>query len=390
MNKIKVAFFSDVLERGYDGALRTMYHIIDRMPKESFEFLFICAVPPKEDIGHDVVVVPNLTIPFNKDYKVALPQLATFKLNQALKNFNPDLIHISTPSPLGHFGLNYGKQNKLPVTSIYHTHFISYIEYYLRKIPALIPAVHKIIARNIASFYNQCTKVFVPTTEMIKDLKKCNVRTDNMIIWPRGLDKQLFSPLKRDAKYMSDLVKNESPNVLFASRLVWEKNLETLIEVYNEFENRAVPVNIIIAGDGAAKSKMQALMPNAIFTGKVNQNELATLYASSDVFIFPSVSETYGNVVVEAMSSGLPCVLADGGGSKSFIDHGRNGFLCSPNNAGVYVDRAMEILQDKDLKNQFVSNGLDYVKDMDWDILVASFYSQLSDLVHTKRSSIAA
>ena len=121
-----------------------------------------------------------------------------------------------------------------------------------------------------------------------------------------------------------------------------------------------------------------------LFLGNLIQEKLGQIYASCDAFIFPSVSETYGNVVLEAMSSGLACIIANGGGSKSFIDHGVNGFLCEPFDADEYLQHIENLMIDHSMRSDVINNGLDYVQGFDWDTLVESFYDQLNALSKTR------
>src|SRR5690606_12276175 len=243
----------------------------------------------------------------------------------------------ATPSLLGFFALNYAKRKNIPVISIYHTHFISYISYYFRKLSMLIKPTEHWTRQTMIRFYNHCQKIYVPTANMIDELKAIGIHAERLTLWQRGVDTKLFNPEKRNKEYLQSITHNNKPTILFASRLVWEKNIQTLIHIYQHLAEENKDYNFIIAGDGPAKIVAESQMPNAIFLGKLAHGELAKLYASSDVFVFPSTSETYGNVVIEAMATGLPCVIANGGGSANLIQHYQTGFKCEPNNAQEYV-----------------------------------------------------
>lgn len=387
MRKIKIAFFADVLIRDFDGCLRTVFNIIDRIPKDRFDIEFFCGDnAPDDNIPFKVHRIPNVRIPMNKHYKMALPFLAKKKLDILLDNYKPDIIHITSPSPLGNYAKNYGKKNNLGVSTIYHTHFISYVDYYLRTIPALIPIARKTVVKASKNLYNQCDRIFIPTHEMIDDLSRYRIKTSNMILWPRGIDKNIFSPLKSDKNYLQNYTGNNKSNLLFASRLVWEKNLKTLIKIYKQIQKRKLPYNLIIAGDGVASEELKTKMPNAFFTGTLSQNELSKFYASADMFVFTSISETYGNVVIEAMASGLPCIIANGGGSKSFINHGENGFVCEPNNAKDYIKYIEMVQGDIELRQKFRINGFKFVRHLNWDSLVEKYFNELELLYQEKKS----
>jgi glycosyltransferase involved in cell wall biosynthesis len=378
--KVRVVFFAEILTEGLDGAIRTMYQLIDRIDRERFEYLFIYGDGPANVRGFESIKVPTLNLPVNAGYSMALPVFAQSRLKDALLQFAPDVVHIATPSLLGTFGLNYAVQHKLPVISIYHTHFISYIDYYFKRAPFLISSMKQLLAANHKAFYNQCHKVYVPSESIEAELSAIGIAPQRMQLWKRGIDTKLFSPYKKNKNTLQNLTGNGNPGVLFASRLVWEKNLETLFDVYDELQAHGEPLNFIVAGDGPALKACKARMPNAIFTGKVTHNQLAVLYASADVFLFPSVSETYGNVVLEAMASGLPCVIADGGGSKDFIDQGVNGFKCQPYNAKEYARKIRLLLASDAMRAQFIEEGLRYSNDFSWDELAATYFDDITAL----------
>lgn len=374
---IKVAFFAEILIPDFDGASRTMFQLIQRIPAEQFEFLFICGVGPDELYGFECLRLPTVTLPKNTTYKMAVPQLAKRRLKARLDAFAPDVVHIATPSLLGQYALRYAGSHHLPVLSIYHTHFISYIDYYFKSLPFLIPYVTSKVAASQKNFYNRCDLVYVPAEGIMAELKDIGIEDKRTKIWKRGMDTNLFSPRKRNPALMRRLTGNELPTVLFASRLVWEKNLETLIRVYERCRSLQVPCNFVVAGDGVARKACESRMPGAVFLGTVDHETLSELYASADIFLFPSISESYGNVVLEAMASGLPCVLADGGGSRDFVEQGVNGFKCSPNDEVEYVEKIELLLKDKTLLHQLSEAGRRYSLAFNWDHLAEVYFNDL-------------
>ena len=386
MSRIKVAFFADTLKRNIDGAVRTMYQIIDHIPRQDFEFVFFTGEGNSEELGFSCVNVPTVTLPFNNTYKMALGSLARKKIENQLQDFQPDIIHIATPSPLGSFALKFAERHNIKVSTIYHTHFLSYVDYYFRHLPVFIDASRKLLIGHMQNFYNRCDVIFVPSRNMIESLSSIGILNSKMRLWQRGLDAQMFSPLKNN----TELFDKARFNVLFASRLVWEKNLKTLIDVYNQSHQMGLPYNFIIAGDGYARTALEKEMPKAQFLGELKQSELSRVYASADAFIFPSVSETYGNVVVEAMASGLPCVIAKGGGTNDFIQDMHNGIICSPFDINAYIQALEKIRNNEELKNTFVCNALSYAHSMSWEQLVCRFFEELKTLRPTSSFKMSA
>jgi glycosyltransferase involved in cell wall biosynthesis len=378
--KTKVAFFADILVKNFDGASRTIFQIIERIPTDEFEFMFFCGLPPEDDIGHEVMKIPTISIPFNSTYKLAIPMLSWFSMRKKLKAFKPDVIHIASPSPLGDFAFQFKRRRNIPVITIYHTHFLSYLDYYLRTIPFLISPAKSTVAFGQRLFYDQSDLMYIPTQQMVDELIGFGFDTGKMKIWQRGINHSLFNPVKRDLSVIKAVTGNDKPNIIFASRLVWEKNLGTLIKIYRESKKNGDKYNFIVAGDGVAKEVLEEKMPDAYMLGKIDHEKLAILYASADVFLFPSVSETYGNVVVEAMASGCPCVIAKGGGSQSLVRHGETGFLCEPNNPDSYLERIEELMASSGLRNKFITNGLAYTKKLDWDVLANTYFNDIKKL----------
>lgn len=378
--KIKVAFFAEILIKDFDGASRTMFQLIDRIPNDDFEYLFFCGTEPKEDFPYKIVKTPTISTVFNASYSASFPYTMKNELIKQLDDFDPDVIHIATPSFLGFFGIKYAKERNIPVLSIYHTHFISYMQYYF-KIPALIRFFERQVATKYRQFYNRADMVYVPTQQMIHELEGHQVEPSRLKLWQRGMNHQLFNPSKKDKTFLREITGNDKPTIIYASRIVWEKNVKTLIETYQEAKKMEKDWNWIIAGDGLAEDAAKSKMPDAIFLGHVGHDKLSKLYASCDVFVFPSISETYGNVVVEAMASGCIPVIARGGGSQSLVQDGVTGYLCEPNDPTDYINNIETVLEDHHARKKMQEEGYKYTAKLDWDILADTYFNDLKSLV---------
>lgn len=384
MSVIRVAFFADILIREFDGASHTIFELTDRIDRDNFKFRFFCGTLPNHTMNHEIVKIPSLPIPFNKTYRIALPAAARKKLLSSLDEFQPDILHITSPSLLGFFAIRYAKARNIPVISIYHTHFISYLDYYITKSKILKSVISKMTLKLMQKFYNKCDIIYVPTNVISIELEKYGIRKQLLKIWPRAINKNVFHPGKSLSKEMRHVLDNDRPNILFVSRLVWEKNLKTLIRIYSKAMEADKEYNFIVAGDGVAMDDLKIAMPNAKFTGHLDRNKLAGLYAASDVFVFPSVTETYGNVVAEAMACGIPCVIAHGGGSASLIKNGVTGFLVNPDDASGYIAKIEIILNEPDLKSQFIQSGLRYTDQISWDSLASQYFNDLKLLTSSQ------
>ncbi len=380
---IRVAFFAEILKRNYDGATRTMFQIIDRIDESEFEFIFLCGLPPEETIPQKVYRFPVLRIPFQKNYYFVNPLFKKRRIHNILDEFQPNVIHIASPSLMGRMAASYGKKNQIPVLSIYHTHYKSYVQYYFRKVPFLTGLVRKYVVSRTKAFYNRCDLMLVPTKSIKNEMRKDGIQKKKIKIWARGIDSELFSPNKRNELYIDNITQNSFPNILFVSRLVWEKNLQLLIDIYNKSEAYNLKRNFIIVGDGLARKKLEKKMPKAFFFGHVDHKELSKIYASCDYFIFPSTSETYGNVLLEAMASGIPVIAANGGSNVDLIQHGSNGFLCQIGNADNYL-RMIKILNEQPtLRQLMVKRGLQVAANSSWDLLIERYFLKVRKLAKT-------
>jgi glycosyltransferase involved in cell wall biosynthesis len=377
MKKVKVAFFADILISDFDGASRTMFQLINKIPADQFDFLFIYGLGPETISGFKSIHVSTLGIPGNKNYRFATPSRQKAELDEDLQAFSPDIIHIATPSLLGNYALKTSKRLGIPVVTIYHTHFIRYVDYYVKNFPFLLDFTKHRIREMYKTFYNRCNIVYVPSVSIMQELTAEGISPFIMKLWERGIDRSLFSPYKRKPELMKSLTGNDNPCILFVSRLVWEKNLQTMIDLYELIEQQGLKYNFVVAGEGVAGEAVKKQMPKAAFLGHIGHDRLAEIYASASVFFFPSVTETFGNVVLEAMASGLPCVIADSGGSKDFIENGTGGFKCNPYDARDYLNRIIEIIEQPALAKQISENALKTSKKYTWENLVSTYFEDL-------------
>ena len=377
---IKVAFFADILSKDFDGASRTMFQIISRIDSSKYSFNYIT--------GHDVMEssdIPqsnryetsSVSVPFQKRYKMAIPGLENQKLKRKMKMINPDIIHIATPSLLGQWAVKYANKNGIPVITIFHTYFSSYLQYYFKNAKWLVSPIVKYLNKVQRNFYNACNVVLVPSLSMKEELIKIGVDTDKITIWERGINKGLFNPQNKDVDYIQNLVGNRRKNILFVSRLVWEKNLEDLISLYKLVSEKNLPYNFIVAGSGHAEKKVKEEMPSATFTGNLTHKELSKLYASVDILFFPSISETFGNVVLEGLASGTPAIVANKGGTKDMIQDGYNGYICKNGDINEYLLKITEILEDDNSLRSLSDNAYDSSKKFNWNDLTIRYFNLL-------------
>lgn len=383
MSKIKVALFLAVAtDKNFDGVNMTLYTVLNLLPKNEVEFLLVTAKPPKKHstFPFKYIVEPHLSLPLYKDYPMSFPQL-TPKVRKKLDEFKPDIIHITTPFFSGPWALRYAQRRNIPVLTIYHTHFLTYLEYYIGKYKPLYKMFKGMWERHFRTFYNNVDIALIPTTVIKEDLLQLGVKDNKMEVWGRGINLQIFNPQASSKPIESFMAHENKKSILFVSRLVWYKELKTLISVYKQIMSKRSDVIFTVVGDGPQREELEREMPEAVFLGHKNHEELASIYASSDVFIFPSITETFGNVVQEAMACGCPPVVAAAGGPKGIVADGVNGFHAKPKDADDFVRLLTTLLDDFEVHKKLSTNAVTYAQNQSWDNLALRLLNYYKKLV---------
>ena len=257
---------------------------------------------PAQQHGFDEMLTTGMPIPRYPDLKMGLPAKRALLRQWTLKR--PDLVHIVTEGPLGWSALQAAHKLKIPVCSDFRTNFHAYSLHYG------IGWLKKPIVAYLKKFHNRTLLTMVPTEQLRAELAADGFL--NLRVVARGVDTQLFHPGKRSqALRQSWGVQADTPVVLHVGRLAAEKNLGTVTAAFNAIRQQRPDARLVLVGDGPEKKALQSLVPDAIFAGTQRGEGLAAHYASGDIFLFPSLTETFGNVTLEAMASGLPMVAYD-------------------------------------------------------------------------------
>ncbi|RMF32805.1 MAG: glycosyltransferase family 1 protein [Chlorobiota bacterium] len=315
--------------RGQDGVTRVLYEYVERHRAAGLEPVIVTAVAdPVEQQRFRMVELPAVRLPIYRDYRVFVGTRVSFERAIEHCGREPDVLHIHTPCPLGRAALRYARRRGIPAIATYHTHFPSYLQHH--RLGMLRP----IVERSLLDFYRRCDRVLVPSARLFEELRRMGL--GNLEHLPHGTDTALFHPRWASHQWRQRLgIRPEQRVLLFVGRLVWEKNLRLLIELWDRLDRRRYAM--VIVGTGPIEDRLRRLMSDAHFLGYRAGHELAQAYASSDVFVFPSDTETFGNVTLEALASGLPCVVADSPGSADLVRHGMTGFRVRPHDVHAFL-----------------------------------------------------
>lgn len=345
-----------------DGIALTLNRLVDYLEHQGVEVLVFTPVVEDRSFPHvgTVVPIPSIPLPMRPEYRLAWGLSPAAR--REMDAFKPDLVHITVPDLLGYQALRYGRRKGLTVVGSYHTRYDTYFRYYwsLRWLKWL-PGPY------LRYFYSSCAEVYAPSDSMIEVLRTEGV-TSPIRLWTRGVDAVRFDPTKRSNQWRTSFgIGADETIVLFVGRLVREKRLGSLQSILDQLGSSNEAHRAVIVGDGPERSALQRMLPDAIFTGFLDGEDLATAFASSDIFLFPSDTETFGNVTLEAMASGLPTVCADATGSRSLVLPDVTGFLAHSERPPEFVGHLRRLLADRALRERMGLAARERALTFTWD-----------------------
>ena len=322
----------------------------------------------------------SFALPFYQE--VVLPMVTVSMIERALGAFCPDLVHIATEGPLGWATLRAAKRLKIPVVSSYHTNFPQYLQTYNASF------LEPLCWKYLRWLHNNTLATFCPSVSARELIEEQGFK--NVDIWSRGVDNHRFHPGKRDSQMRNSIgVGPDDILISYAGRLANEKNLEMLFDAWREladYDNS----HLLLIGDGPLRQKLEAKnAPRVIFAGYRYGEELAGMYASSDLFVFPSLSETFGNVVLEAMASGLPVIAYDVQGPKDIVRDRSTGALVSEITANALAAGMREVLKNSDLRRTMGRQARLYAEQQTWGQIMSGMRNRYCDLTTGSDAELA-
>lgn len=339
---MRIAVVTETWPPEVNGVALTLSKLVHLLSQRNHTIQLIRPRQDKNDSGADQtgwseLLMKGLPIPHYPQLKLGLPSKKA--LVKAWSHKRPDLVHIATEGPLGWSALQAARVLRLPVTSDFRTNFASYSKHYG------VGWLSKPIMAYLRKFHNRTACTMVPTHALKTQLQSCGF--DNLRVVARGVDTQLFHPRQRsDALRQSWQADQDTIVLLSVGRLAAEKNLDLIVTTYQSLQQSGRPVKLVFAGDGPYRAALQARCPDAYFMGMCSHEKLAALYASADLFLFPSLTETFGNVTLEALASGTPVLAYDCAAATELIKDTYNGWLVEGEDPQRYVLKALEVTQN--------------------------------------------
>lgn len=336
---LRVALISCNYNYIFDGAAMSQNRLVAHLLEREHEVMIFAATgkaPAFEHAG-TVTPVPSVRLPGKRgEYRIGLGLTAQSRAR--LDAFGPDLIHIATPDYTGLTALSYADRRRIPVVSSFHTRFDTYPRYYGAA------WLEKYVTRYMRWFYRRCVHVYPPVPPMLDELAREGIGRE-LRLWRRGVDHALFNPERRDMAWRRGLgFVDDDVVVAFVGRLVLEKGIDIFADAVRLTAQEAPKLRALIVGDGPESARFEARLPEGVFIGHQSGADLARAYASADIFFNPSISETAGNVTLEAMACALPCLAA---GPIGFVRDGETGLLAGQGaTAADYASKLVQLAGD--------------------------------------------
>jgi phosphatidylinositol alpha 1,6-mannosyltransferase len=379
---LRIAMFSGNYNYVRDGANQALNRLVEYLLRQGAAVRIYSptvarpAFPPNGDIVH----VPSLPIPGRSEYKFAMMLPPSVKRD--IRQFRPNLFHVASPDLAGHRAVTFARRLGLPVVASVHTRFETYPRYY--GLAFLEPLMLAILRR----FYRRCDALFAPSESMAQLLREQRMNYD-VGIWTRGIDRDVFNPGRRDLAWRRGLgLEDDVPVIGFVGRLVMEKGLDVFSDGVDRLERRGISHKVLVVGEGPARLWFERRLPDAVFTGFQKGPDLGRAVASMDVLFNPSVTETFGNVTLEAMAAGLPVVAAIATGSQSLVADGITGRLVRAGAIEAFADALAAYCEDGAARKAAGAAGAAASRRYGWDEVNQALVEGYSRVIRQREGGV--
>ncbi len=367
--QLRIAVVTETYPPEVNGVAMTLGRVVNGLQVRNHQIQLIRPRQHADDVPQPTATLTEhlqrgIPLPRYEGLKMGLPAKAA--LTKLWTKHRPDVVQIATEGPLGWSALAAANKLRLPVASDFHTNFHSYSSHYG------FGLLRRAIVAYLRKFHNKAAVTLVPTEGIRRELLAYGY--ENIEIIGRGVDTKLFHPGRRSGELRAQWgVGENDPVALYVGRLAAEKNLALVFAAYDAMRAANPATRLVLVGDGPERASWQARRPDAIFCGTQIGEPLAAHYASGDVFLFPSLTETWGNVTIEAMASGLAVVAYDCAAAEEVIRHGENGLKATPEDEAAFAALAAELALDPARQRRLGRAASARAAQLSWDAIVDGF-----------------
>lgn len=361
LSQLRIALFSGNYNFVKDGANQALNRLVGYLLRQGAAVRVYSPTTdqPAFPATGDLVSVPSVPLPGRAEYRFAFGMGMAAKRD--LKRFGANMVHVSAPDVLGHRAVSWARWHNLPIVASVHTRFETYPRYY--NLAFLEPVLLAILRR----FYRRCDALVAPSDSFAQVLREQRMNYD-IGIWSRGIDHELWNPGRRDLAWRrAQGIADDEVVVGFLGRIVMEKGLDVFAEAVERLAQKGVKHRVLVVGEGPAREWFERRLPGAVFTGFQMGPDLARAVASMDIFLNPSVTETFGNVSLESMATGVPVVAARAAGSESIVQDGVTGLLVRPGAIEGYANALAKLATDTGYRAQMGQAGIAEASQYEWD-----------------------
>ncbi len=375
-NRVKIALVTETFPPEINGVAMTFGVIVRELGRRGHRVTVYR--PRRDDLpagdadeNFTEVAMPGMPIPGYPLLRLGLPARRTLRRRWSAER--PDLVHVATEGPLGATAITAARELGIPVTSSFHTNFHTYTRHY--GFGLLRPAVLAWLRR----VHNRTRLTFAPTRALCAELAAEGFR--DLRVLSRGVDTWQFHPARRaEVLRLKWQAEPEDPVVIHAGRMAAEKNYDLLFAAFDAMRAVNPRCRFVVVGDGPLRARWQRAQPGVVFTGFIPRGELARHYASADIYVHASLSETFGNVLTEAMASGLAVAGFDYAAAREFVRHGQNGLAVPCDEPGALINAAVMLAQDPLLRAQLRLAARQAVEAQSWERVIMGFEAELLEV----------
>jgi glycosyltransferase involved in cell wall biosynthesis len=378
---MKIVLVTETFPPEVNGVAMTLNRLASGLSQKGHQLTVIRPRQNKDDhsglirnIQH--ITVPGLPLPGYDGLHFGLPSANSIK--QVLTDRSPDLVHVATEGPLGWTAIRLARKHKVPLSSSFHTNFHAYGKHYG------FGLINGMVLKYLRTIHNKTAATFAPSDDLLQTLNQTGF--ENLHLLGRGVDTELFNPNKRDCALRAQWgVSEDQPVAVYVGRVAKEKNINLTIQAYQTMQATIPDLKMMIVGDGPERIHLQKTHPEIHFSGMRRDDDLARHYASGDLFLFGSTTETFGNVVTEAMASGLLVMAFDYAAPQRYITANIDGVLVPYADEAAFIEQATALALKQGSWPAMRAAACDKVRELSWGTIIEGFEKTLIQLANREQ-----
>ena len=381
---MRIALFTDTYPDDVNGVARTLARLVAHARTRGHEVALVTtrvSPEPAPDVyGHRQL--PGFPVPMYPELQLARGVDGVGK--RMLRDFAPDVVHVATESNVGFSGRRWALKNRVPLVTSFHTNFPAYLHDY--RMGPLEP----LLWRYLRWFHDRSLVTFCPSRDTLEGLQSQGFH-DRLRVGSRGVDTELFSPERRSEAVRAEIAPGADRILIYVGRLAAEKRVDFLLEAFGRVRELTGPgTDLVFVGGGPAGNKLRARAPEGVhFTGYRTGLPLAEAFAAGDVFVFASDTETFGNVVLEALSSGLPAIVVDKGGVRETVHAGRTGIRVPVGDLAAFAEACVALSTDDERRRVLSEGARAEALSRNWDAILDGLLREYAAAIACSRGEVS-